>query len=278
MLKYYPTLMPKSYSSLISCLAWQTDYFTDQHSSSSSFVLFLSFLWSSQLLCSKSCLLLTYVRVCVCVCMCERERGRLQIHTYWRSPKKTGYLDQNQYTICCSIQKATAAQQTFAFIHCRGPQQWKEGHVKEEEALCLVLDQHDIQKENRHTLNKLAYGNLIMNIYKLMSLRLTCCVKRNSCTYLYLCLFYCLYHGHALWICLCHCHTFPAVCSIPRPWQRQSFQCWRPYFLGLRMTHLRERTEPDSWLERTIFRVAPVTSLQYVIFCWYSSKTILIHN
>lgn len=41
-------------------------------------------------------------------------------HTYWRSPKKTGYLDQNQYTIWWPIQKAAGAEQTFVFIHYRG--------------------------------------------------------------------------------------------------------------------------------------------------------------
>lgn len=70
-------------------------------------------------------------------------------------------------------------------------------------------------------------------------MRPTFCIRRNSSPCLHLCLFYHLYNGRALWICLCLFNTFPAIWRIPRPWQFQSLQTTKP--LGLRMTHLRER-------------------------------------
>lgn len=68
-------------------------------------------------------------------------------HTYWSSPKKIEYLDQNQYTICWPIQKAAGAEQTFAFIHYRGTREWIEGHVNVGVMQCLALDQCDTSKE-----------------------------------------------------------------------------------------------------------------------------------
>lgn len=105
--------------------------------------------------------------------------------------------------------------------------------------LCLFNAIH--QGKQTWKLNRLSTCN---------SLRPTCCMKRNSPPCLFLCLFYSLCHDHTVWFCLCNCNTFPALCSTPRPWQFQSLQ-WK-FPRGLRMAHLREKTE---WCQTADWRV-----------------------
>lgn len=163
------------------------------------------------------------------VCVCA---GRLQIHTYWTRLGENEYLDYFQYIICCLIQKATAAQQTFKFNYCRGTQQWRKEEQKERVHCAKCKAQTEA-----HTLNKIIIS----------SHRPTYNRKRSSPPSRYFCFFCSLYLDHALWICLYPCHAFPAICSIPEPWWYQSLQGWWWFFLGLKMIHpLKNRTKPGQ--------------------------------
>lgn len=197
-------------------------------SSSSFFVLFLSFLLCQSLY-SRSCLLYTYVRDCV------RERAHIL-----KEPKtEPNIWTRNRYVLPNPRGHSCTADICIHLLRrhpkvergtCEG---W--GHTLS----CAWSTWYTKGKQTWewHALNKL-------NIYNFKSLTPTCCAKRKSSPYLCRCLFCCLYQGNAVWICHSPVHTFLDVWSVPRPWQLRSIQLWRSCSRGLRMIHLRERTEP----------------------------------